>query len=234
MDKLEITDDMLYKSCKNIESYILEKLPNEEDLNHTFSKKFKSKMIKLIKSEKRHPIFNSIYKYSQKIAIIFLIIITGLFTVTISVEALRNQFFEVIKKAYDTFISYTVITDSSIHSDEDFKVLEPKYLPNTFKEVDRIDGFDEVFITYKNDIEEEIIYNYGKIVDGHIQVDSENVKIENVSINDINAEYMSKGDTHNLIWNDKKYFYWITFYTNSKSNHRDTKKELIKIAENIK
>mgnify|MGYP000215601856 CR=1 FL=1 len=83
MDNLDITDEILYKSCKKLEQNLLDSLTNESDIEYEFSNKFKCRMNKLIKEQKRSPIINSIYTYSKKITIAFLIM--GLFTSTMSV-----------------------------------------------------------------------------------------------------------------------------------------------------
>ena len=40
MDNLDITDEMLYKSCKKLEQHLLDNLPNESDIEYEFSNKF--------------------------------------------------------------------------------------------------------------------------------------------------------------------------------------------------
>ena len=41
MDNLDITDEILYKSCKKLEQNLLDSLPNESDIEYEFSNKFK-------------------------------------------------------------------------------------------------------------------------------------------------------------------------------------------------
>ena len=55
--------------------------------------------------KKRNPIINSIYTYSKKTAIVFLIVATGLFTLTMSVEAVRLKVINVITEIYEEFTS---------------------------------------------------------------------------------------------------------------------------------
>ena len=34
MDKYEITDDLLFQHCTNVENFILEQIPDEEDIDY--------------------------------------------------------------------------------------------------------------------------------------------------------------------------------------------------------
>ena len=71
MDNLDITDEILYKSCKKLEQNLLDSLPNESDIEYEFSNKFKRKMNKLIKYEKRHTMIKSIYFIFKKVTVTF-------------------------------------------------------------------------------------------------------------------------------------------------------------------
>ena len=62
MNKYLVNDEFLYAHMKSAENIILEKLPKEDDLSHKYSKKFKRKMNRLLKEEKRSPSFNRFEK----------------------------------------------------------------------------------------------------------------------------------------------------------------------------
>lgn len=233
MSKFEITDEMLYRSCENVENYLLDQLPNEDELNHDFSDKFNGKMNKLIKYEKRNPVVNKIYKYSKSIAAILVVTTIGLFTLTMSVEALRNQFFDVVKEVYDKFTSYVFSTTVDIGEDS-FEIKVPKYLPEGFKEIERLEGPNEVIIIYKNNHGEEITYQNYKINDVHIVNDTEDIHKDTVLVNNIEAEYYAKDTMNKLIWHDDEKLYNINFHSMQNSKIADKKKEIISIAESIK
>ena len=48
MDKYEITDDLLFQHCANAENFILEQIPDEEDIDYEYPKEFEKK-IKIIR-----------------------------------------------------------------------------------------------------------------------------------------------------------------------------------------
>ena len=68
----KITDELLYKYCKTVDEYITDKIPNDEEIDHTYSEEFENKIKKIIKQENKHHFVAKFYKYSNKVAIIFL------------------------------------------------------------------------------------------------------------------------------------------------------------------
>lgn len=233
MSKFEVTDEILYESCKNVEKHLLNQLPDEKDLNYSFSNRFQRKMKKLIKYESRSKLVNTVYKYSKKVAVILVITTIGLFTITMSVEALRSQLFEVVREVYDKFTSYIFTTDIN-YSEEEFDILLPKYLPEGFEEIDRKESFQEMIIVYKNNYGEEVTYHYFSIINGEVSIDTEDIKSEKIIVNDLEANYIEKGSLSKLTWHDDKYFYGISIFSNENSKIVDKKKELISISESIR
>ena len=51
MDKYEITDDLLFQHCANAENFILEQIPDEEDIDYEYPKEFEKKIKKVIRHE---------------------------------------------------------------------------------------------------------------------------------------------------------------------------------------
>ena len=92
----KITDELLYKYCKTVDEYITDKIPNGEEIDHTYSEEFENKIKKIIKQENKHNFVAKFYKYSKKVAIIFLVIIS-VFGATMSVDAIRYRVLEFIK-----------------------------------------------------------------------------------------------------------------------------------------
>ena len=64
MDKYEITDDLLFQHCTNVENFILEQIPDEEDIDYEYPKEFEKKIKKIIK--KKWVCFLIKYAYIQK------------------------------------------------------------------------------------------------------------------------------------------------------------------------
>lgn len=230
MDRIDITDELLYSCCSKVEKYIVDKIPNEEDIDYIYPKKFEKKIKKIIKQEDRPPFLNTIYNYTRKVAVVFIIITIGLFTLTMSVESLRIQFFNIIKEIHEEFTIYKFDNKSS---DSEFKNMEPAYLPKGFKEIDRRMMTNNTYIMYSNEVD-FLTYNYFKVENSNLYLDTEDAKITKILINDIEGEYIEKEKDHTLIWEDSGYFHIIALEYLDKSNIANKYEELIKIAKNIK
>lgn len=221
MNKIEITDELLYEVVPKTEKYLLDQLPTEKELNHIFSKTFEEKMKKFLKKNSDKYFIKSF----KKIAVTFLIISSIILTTVMSVEALRVKMFKVIKEIYKELTSISFIVDND-DSNIDFIVMKPEYIPKGFDKIDTEKLYTMIFITYKNEGGEEIIYKQNKITNGTSIIDTENAEIENIVINGYKGQIVYKNETNHLIWLDNEYLYSI----------RSTieKEELIKIAESIK
>ena len=101
MDKYEITDDLLFQHCANAENFILEQIPDEEDIDYEYPKEFEKKIKKIIKKEKSGLFLNKICLYTKKIAVVFIAFLISLFTITMSIEALRVKLFDMVKEVYE-------------------------------------------------------------------------------------------------------------------------------------
>ncbi|MFL8713106.1 DUF4367 domain-containing protein [Clostridioides sp. GD02377] len=233
MNDFKITDEELRKALENVELILISTVPKEDDIDYTFSKNFENKMKKLIKQETKKTLRKNIYNYSRNIVAALLIIIIGLFAMTMSVDAMREQFFNVIKEVYTKFTTYKFSINENIDMGK-FNELNLSYLPKGFKEIDRINISNETFIFFSNDDGDEIVFNYSKIADTTMKIDTEEAIIESVKINGIKAEYIIKNNEFSLIWNDNIYSYYITLSYIENIKLQDTKNEIIKIAENIK
>lgn len=229
-DDFDITDDMLQESIPIATKIILDDLPSDDELNHVFSKGFERKMKKLIKQQKRSSFTNKIIFYSKRTAIIFLIVLASLFTVTMSSEALRSRFFELVIKVYEDLTSFVFSTDAGVEN-ENLKIVEPKYIPNGFKEIDRVDDF---IITYRNNKNIQIKYTFYEIGSDSIILDTENAKVENISINGNKAIYIEKETSIQLFWNDKKSIYLLSTDCYKEDLLKKYKNELIKMGKSIK
>ena len=233
MDKYEITDDLLFKHCANVENFILEQIPDEEDIDYEYPKEFEKKIKKIIKEEKRGPFLNKIYSYTKKIAVVFIAFLISLFTITMSVEALRVKLFDMVKEVYEKFTIYKFKIDENDNKKVNF--LEKKsinYLPNGFEEIDRAEYDNDISVTY-SDGEDYITFNYLLIENSNLYIDTENAKINKVQINNFYADYIEKENKSRLVWQDENILYDLKLDYTNKDKYLDIKSELIKIAKNI-
>ena len=233
MDKYEITDDLLFQHCTNVENFILEQIPDEEDIDYEYPKEFEKKIKKIIKKEKRGLFLNKIYSYTKKVAVVFIAFLISLFAVTMSVEALRTKLFDMVKDVYEKFTIYKFKIDEN--DNEKVNFLEKKsinYLPDGFEEIDRAEYDNDISITY-SDGEDYITLNYLLIENSNLYMDTENAQISKAQINSYNADYIEKENKSRLIWQDESTLYDLKLDYINKDKYLDIKSELIKIAKNI-
>ncbi|EQF22302.1 hypothetical protein QEW_4471 [Clostridioides difficile CD160] len=229
-NKLDI-EELLYSKLPEIEEKVLNELPGDEDINHIFSPEFETKMNKLIKKNKKRN-ENTYYKHFKKIVIILLIVLTGIITITtVNTEAFPENLMRIIKKIYKEFTDYNFINPNM---EKTYSYKEPKYIPFGYKEVERVKEEDYLVITYKDNLDDYIIYQTMPMDRDIVSLNTEGATIENIEINNYYAQYVEKGNTQQLLWDDKNNIYILSKELQTKKITKKDKMEFIKIAENIK
>lgn len=229
-NKLDI-EELLYSKLPEIEEKVLNELPGDEDINHIFSPEFETKMNKLIKKDKKRN-ENTYYKHFKKIVIIFLIVLTGIITITtVNTEAFPENLMRIIKKIYKEFTDYNFINPNV---EKTYSHKKPKYIPFGYKEVERVKEEDYLVITYKDNLDDYIIYQTMPMDRDIVSLNTEGATIENIEINNYYAQYVEKDNTQQLLWDDKNNIYILSKELQTKKITKKDKMEFIKIAENIK
>lgn len=102
-------------------------------------------MNKLIRQERRSPFIKSFISHGKRVAIIFLIFISIAFAITMSVEAYRVRFFEVVIEVWEEF---TLIIFKNKENIDDGKLIpvNPTYIPDNFKIIEHEINSYEQFI----------------------------------------------------------------------------------------
>lgn len=154
-----------------------------------------------------------------------LILCTAALLVSLTSEAVRNKFLNTIMNISD---KYTEIQLSETHKDIDLTdYYLPKYIPAGFTLNNTIQNDTEKILIY-NSLDSQITlkqYNSNVVVN----LDTENAKVSEVSINKQYGMLILKGGFRTLTWTDKlrdKIFIIIT-------DDNTSGKELKKIAESI-
>ncbi|SHF22091.1 protein of unknown function [Tissierella praeacuta DSM 18095] len=224
MNKYVMDDDFLYKYVKSAENIMIDSLPKEEALSHNFSKRFQKKMNKLIRQERRSPFIKIFVNYSRKVAIIFLIFISIAFATTMSVEAYRVRFFEVVIEVWEEFTSIIFKEKQNI---DDGKLIpvNSTYIPDSFKIIEHEINSYEQFIYWQNDEGIEIMFEQAKITANSIITDTEGIDIEELLIGEQKIIYFTNKNVNQIYWNDSNYIYAII--------SEYDKNELLKMVESI-
>lgn len=224
MNKYIINDEFLYKHVKSVENIIIRNLPREEELNHIFSKRFQKKMNKTIKQERRSLFMKSFVNYGKKIAVVFLIFISIVFATTMSVEAYRVKFFEIVTEVWEEFTSIIFESKESIN---DAKLIPTvsEYIPSDFYIIEENINDYMYSVIYTNSINEEIFYEQRLISDGEVLLDTENIEIEIMQIGNQEVVLFTNKGVNQIYWSDNVHTY--TIISSIK------RKEIIEMAKSI-
>ena len=223
MDDYSIDDDFLYKHTESAENIILDNLPKEEDLSHRFSKRFKRKMQRLIKEERRSPYLNRFVNYSRRAAMIILIVVSILFATTMSIEAYRERFFDKVIEILEEYTSIRFEVDEDVVG-EDLVPIFPEYIPEGFSIYDGEITRSRNNIVYKN--QEGIEITYEQIIGrGQAVLDTEGIEVEYIDIGNCKGVIFSNKESTQLQLSDELYLY--RFISDVE------KDEIIKMAESI-
>ena len=107
-------------------------LPSNEELSHiTFTKEFEERMRKLIEREKKF-YFYWINTVRKRVAIIILVIIISLTSVTFGVKAIREPVIRFILETFEKFTNITFVNDDEteiLANDFIFENKFPTYIP---------------------------------------------------------------------------------------------------------
>lgn len=226
MNNIEITDAMLYELVPKAEKLQLEQIPPEQEIGHTFTKKFERRMKILIAMERSNFLVRGLINKTRRIALIILLI--GLVTLTTiaSVEALRTKFFNVIIEIYQKLTSFSFQHDKQ---PEDITMVpaEPEYIPEGFKKTSVEDYFTDIHIIYSNKEGQEIIFKQIYITNDKIIIDTEGTTMEKMWIKGYEAYYVSNKGRNGIMWFKDEYLFNL-------SSDAIEKDELIKMAESVK
>lgn len=224
MSKPTITDELLSENMRKIEIMLLDSLPKEEDLSHEFSKTFEKKMNKLIREQKRTPFMRSFITYGKRAAAIFFIIVGISFVTTMSVEAYRVKFFEIITEVWEEFTSVRYSTENGI-TDTILEPITPEYIPEGFTIIEEeLDDYGNRII-YENIDNDEIFYEQRVMSNGVIIFDTEGITVQTMEIEGQEINYFTNKGVSQVYWNN--YLYIFTLHSTI------GEEEIIKIARSV-
>ncbi|MDR0948005.1 MAG: DUF4367 domain-containing protein [Lachnospiraceae bacterium] len=168
--------------------------------------------------------------YAKRVAMIFLALLIASTVTVLSVEALRNKFFDWLFTILPTHTRVEMI-DVVSYSDTDnaFQPNQyaPMYLPEGFVLVDTLETDTRYKVFYANADKKYIIFEVRLINDqDHINVNTENNDMEELNINGRTGYYVDDDLGHMILWSDDLYVFSVICET--------SKNDAIKVAESTK
>lgn len=147
MQQIEVTDEWLYQYMPIVDEAIIRELEEGTDYGYQFSAKFERKMNKLIWKE-AHPWANAVYRLLKRTAALGACAAAVLCLYTMSAEGNRVKFFETVRTMLGDSELYTYFSDGE---EGEFRIREPGYLPEGYKEVGRHLSDIHLLLIYEND-----------------------------------------------------------------------------------
>lgn len=199
-------DDMLKKAFIIADKKYVDSLPEDQDINYQFSKRFENRMKNIIKQVNKYGSLRkrmSWYKKTVAIAASILIV----FASSMNVSAVRRAVFEFISVIYEKYTEIFFTSPDTVYTG-DFKVSLPSYIPEGYEEVTKdTDGF--VYLEYTKG-EDYILYEQNNLADVSVHINTENIVLEDTEFKGLPAKYYSNQGIQNLIWYDDRYMYSIS------------------------
>lgn len=224
MDKIEVTDTWLYEQMPAVGDRIITELEKKEkDGIKEFSWEFEVKMRKLIKKQPSRTLKHPGKQIAAAVFLFFLIA----FALTMSVDAYRTRFIEIIKTLWGDMnkIQYEMEGDPG-----KFIAAYPEYIPSGYDLQDEEISEGMVMRFYKNTRDESFHYAQEQLNENTtVYEDNEYQISEDLTIQGQKGEYRERtGDINyrKILWYRGGSSYYI--YSEALS-----KNELLKIAESV-
>lgn len=181
-----ITDELLYKYVPIVDEMLVKEIEENTDYEYEFSDIFEIKMKKLIFEEKHQKLSKIIKSPLRMIASIVIVVFLSLFTVTMSVEAYRIEFFAKVKTIFEDSFEYKYY----VEEDSEGIIYEPQYIVEGY-ELIRHDENDisSIYEYYNYKTNQQYNLTQELVTDGkNVVFDLEYDSLEKIEIGEFNID----------------------------------------------
>lgn len=225
---IEVTEELLYKYVPIADKLLCDSTPMGEP--HEFSNRFERRMERLFKQERQSKVYRMIVKAGKRAAIFLLALMLAGFTLTMSVEAFRDKFFQMIRSYKEGgFWEMQFFYEDETEDDAAY-LKAPSYMPDGYTLVDYCHEFPVWYEMYEGENGAMIMVDNGQLIDGTVMgMDSEYDEEEKIIIQGHDATFLTRyNEYYKIFWFEKNMFYQV--YTSIDV----PKEEVIKVAEGLK
>jgi hypothetical protein len=208
-----ISRESLAESCSIIlNDWHKQVKSNQQDTPLSTSKELDKKIERMIRErgKARHLLFSF---YAKRVAMIFLALLIASTVTVLSVEALRNKFFDWLFTVFPTHTRVEmidVVSYPDIDSALQLNQYAPTYLPEGFALVDTLETDTRYKVFYANGDKKYIIFEARLISDqDHINVNTEDSDMEEIVINGRIGYYAYDDPGHMIFWSDNLYIFSV-------------------------
>lgn len=184
----------------------------EQAPEHEFSPKFRRKVEKLLRRQRRSPAVNSALRYGRRAAAFALVFLTLSFSCLMTVDAaFRERVIQVVVQVFQDFTEFVYTSDSPAGGKPGNLVFT--YLPEGMEE--QVREQDELgFYVYMEDLEGEFIeLDQSWLENGDSMIlglDTENAVVTDFVIRGVNALGIEKGLDHTIHWTEGSSVYTLS------------------------
>ncbi|MBQ7972347.1 MAG: DUF4367 domain-containing protein [Lachnospiraceae bacterium] len=226
MERVEVTDEWLYKYMPVVNSAIIRELEKQADYSHRFSQRFERKMKRLIRKEALGilAIIGEIAKY---VAVVIICILGIALAVTMSVEAYRAKFFDSIKTYLkDNSVECQYVSYEGMEGECVLKA--PSYVPKGYEEVQRTESELVLRVTYENGSGKVFYWENLKVIDTMgVGMDTEYDRLGQYEIHGVPVSIAFYNDGYKYAYME----YGISIFMVSGTDL--TKEEILKMLESV-
>lgn len=201
---------------------------------HIFSSTHMTKIRELLRAQRASYHWHSFLKTVSKVAVVILILLAVSFAGLMSVEAVRQEVFQIVVEWYEKYVDIFFERNHKAASirpneSEEGGWMIPSYLPAGYEQSSIQRGRTALFITYLN--EEGLKLSYGQTlqsVQDSLSLDREAYTLQPVEINEWQGMLFTPEDgvkAASLIWEDGRYVYQLSGVLDQE--------EILKIAESL-
>ena len=179
---------------------------------HEFSPKFRRKVEKLLRRQRRSPAVNAALRYGRRAAAFALVFLTLSFSCLMTVDAaFRERVIHAVVQVFPDFTEFVYTSDSSTVEEPGNLVFT--YLPEGMEEQAREQ--DELgFYVYMENLEGEFIELDQSLVENGTEMllglDTENAKVTYFEVHGVDAVGIEKGLDHTIHWTEGNFVYTLS------------------------
>ena len=193
---MEISDAMLASALIKVKKYDISSIPDDSEIDHTFSADFEKKMNKLISSFDKNKFNVSISRNTlTKAAVIILTLCIGAFSLIMISPQARADFKNAIMEFYETHIKFYFISSDETSIDfSNYESITAEYIPQGFVMKEKYNEYEAVGYRYEK-AEENLAYDiYVSLNDGlSVHTDKDKNNVEEILISGRDA-YLISGE----------------------------------------
>lgn len=204
-------DELLDRYAPEAGELWLSSLPNPAP-GHGFSPKFRRKVEKLLRRQRRSPAVNAALRYARRAAAFALVFLTLAFSCRMTVDAaFRERVIQVVVQVLRDFTEFTYTSDSPA-ADEPGD-LTFTYLPEGMEETGREQSATACYVYYESPDGAFVEFSQTLVADGvemQLGLDTEDAEVFDLTVHGTEALGIVKGVDRTIHWTEGPFVYLLS------------------------